>query len=479
VLSLSTNALAAGAPVAPAAGAPPPSNRPRAESDDRFDRIFKTLSSDPQSSGADAPAGDVSAKADAVATRARTGKSGDQRAVTKTKESQESQESGTCKESKESKESGEAGEAGKSGKTEKSVAPNTSIAAELVPVTPPIPPPQPAADAAGLRALVSESAAGEAESAAPQGQGRAGLSGRQVIDGLPAAVPGSVDEKASANAAGRVDALDSALDAGDDAAAGAVAANANAENANAENVNQVADAASRRSARNQPTPAELRAAAGISTDLRAAIRQTARNTTGDGQDAGASSDRGSRAPLAASVAQASQFAALASDVRAAAGPISPELLTGPYLQNAVRVSSLEAAAATALDRDGASVSSQIVESIRLQWAKGAGDAQMTLQPGYLGGLSVSLRVDKDVVTASVLAESPAVREWLRANESSLRQGLVDVGLRLEKFQVSDVSAQTPARDADARDRPSGRDRQSAPRQPRPDRSDSTFEVIAE
>jgi flagellar hook-length control protein FliK len=283
-----------------------------------------------------------------------------------------------------------------------------------------------------------------------------------------------VDDKTSASGAGRPDALDSALDAGDDAAAGAVA-----ENANAENANQVADAASRRSARNPPTPAELRAAAGISTDLRAAIRAAARNTTGDGQDAGASSDRGSRAPSAVSVAQASQFAALAADARAAAGPISPELLTGPYLQNAVRVSSLEAAAATALDRDGASVSSQIVESIRLQWAKGGGDAQMTLQPGYLGGLSVSLRVDKDVVTASVLAESPAVREWLRANESSLRQGLVDVGLRLEKFQVSDVSAQTPARDADARDRPSGRDRQSAPRQPRPDRSDSTFEVIAE
>jgi flagellar hook-length control protein FliK len=162
-----------------------------------------------------------------------------------------------------------------------------------------------------------------------------------------------------------------------------------------------------------------------------------------------------------------------------AGSISAELATAPQLQNVVRASSLEAAAAVALDRDGASVSSQILESIRLQWAKGGGDAQMTLQPGYLGGLSVSLRVDKDVVTASVLAESPAVREWLRANESSLRQGLVDVGLRLEKFQVSDVSAQSPSRDTDARDRPSGRDRQTAPRQPRPGRSDSTFEVIAE
>lgn len=153
--------------------------------------------------------------------------------------------------------------------------------------------------------------------------------------------------------------------------------------------------------------------------------------------------------------------------------------TAPHLQNIVSVSGLDRAAAIALDREGASVTSQVVESIRMQWAKGGGDAQVTLQPSYLGGLSVSLRVDKDAVTAAVTAESPAVREWLRANEGSLRQGLGDVGLRLEKFQVSEPVAQTPQRDTDSRDRSSGRERQAAPRRPRADGSESTFEVIAE
>jgi flagellar hook-length control protein FliK len=357
-----------------------------------------------------------------------------------------------------------------SGKTEKieKSTPNLSVAAGPVPVTPPVDVPQPKADpATGTYLSVDGDSA--VRTTVRQGLWRDAPAGGKMTDGR-AASEGSIDADA---------------DAGAGAGAGA---DADAAGASADAAAPVADAALRRSARNQPTAAELRVAAGISNDLRTAIRAAAGNTTAGGRDAGASPDSGSRSASSAA-AQASHFAAAAPDVKAAAdavqmaartaGSISAELAAAPQLQNVVRASSLEAAAATALDRDGASVSSQIIESIRLQWAKGGGDAQMTLQPGYLGGLSVSLRVDKDVVTASVLAESPAVREWLRANESSLRQGLVDVGLRLEKFQVSDVQAQSPSRDTDARDRPSGRDRQAGPRQPKPDRSDSTFEVIAE
>jgi flagellar hook-length control protein FliK len=460
VLSSSTNALAAGAFVAPAVVAPPPSNAPLAQGDDRFDRIFNTLSGDPHGSVAEAAKSEGS------------------------KESQKSKESKESAKSKESAESGKCETSGKSGrpgksakaddaeapdssgKTEKST-PNIFVAADPIPLTPPVDVPQPSASpATGTQLPVDGDSA--ARTTAPQGPWRDALSGGKRTDARAVS--------------------DTSIDTGGDVDASAGEEHAEPAGASADAGAGPAEAASPRFARNQPTSAELRVAAGISNDLRAAIRAAAGNTTAGGRDTSASSDGGSRS-ASSSAAQASRVAAAAPDVKAAvdalqmaartAGSISAELATAPQLQNVVRASSLEAAAAVALDRDGASVSSQVLESIRLQWAKGGGDAQMTLQPGYLGGLSVSLRVDKDVVTASVLAESPAVREWLRANESSLRQGLVDVGLRLEKFQVSDVSAQSPSRDTDARDRPSGRDRQTAPRQPRPGRSDSTFEVIAE
>jgi flagellar hook-length control protein FliK len=467
VLSSSTNALAAGAFVAPAVAAPPPSNAPLAQGDDRFDRIFNTLSDDPHGSVAEAAKSEGSKESP---------KSKECKGSKESAKSKESTESGKCETSGKSGRPGKSGKSAKSddaeaadcsGKTEKST-PNFFVAADPIPLTPPVDVPQPSANpTTGTHLPVDGDSA--ARTTAPQGPWRDALSGGKRTDAR--AVPDtSIDTGGDAHAAAGEDAHADPAGASADAGAGP------------------AEAASPRFARNQPTSAELRVAAGISSDLRAAIRAAAGNTTPGGRDTGASSDGGSRS-ASSSAAQASRVAAAAPDVKAAvdalqmaartAGSISTESATAPQLQNVVRASSLEAAAAVALDRDGASVSSQILESIRLQWAKGGGDAQMTLQPGYLGGLSVSLRVDKDVVTASVLAESPAVREWLRANESSLRQGLVDVGLRLEKFQVSDVSAQSPSRDTDARDRPSGRDRQTAPRQPRPGRSDSTFEVIAE
>jgi chemotaxis protein MotD len=534
LLSLSTDSLAAGAPAAPAAGAPPPSNVPRAHGDDRFDRIFKTLSGEPAGAVADADAADDAANADAGDAAAAGAAAGpcdvnDGRAsltacFLKAGKFQESKESNGSKRSKESGESQASGEAGKSeeaaksgqaaksgetgkgtesGKGEKCGAPNTAMGVDLLPITPPVAVPQPIADPANPHALAGDAAESghtankssidedsSARGTSTQGMWKDALSGRKVADGRAGgdsrasstatrAAGSSADTQASiADRAGRFNALDGSIDA--DGAAEATTGDGAAA--------QIADAASRQTPRSQPTAADLRVAAGISNDLRAAIRGAGGNAGTGGPDTGASADRGSRG-ASSSAGEAQHFAAAPADVKAAvdavqmaaraAGPISPDLLTAPHLQNVVRAPSLEAAAAVALDRDGASVSSQVIESLRLQWTKGGGDAQMTLQPGYLGGLSVSLRVDKDVVTASVIAESPAVREWLRANESSLRQGLVDVGLRLDKFQVSDLTAQTPSRDTDARDRPSGRDRQHAPRQPKPGRSDSTFEVIAE
>ena len=132
--------------------------------------------------------------------------------------------------------------------------------------------------------------------------------------------------------------------------------------------------------------------------------------------------------------------------------------------------------ASTLERESASVATQIVDSIRLQWARGGGEAQVTLEPKYLGPLTVNVRIDRDVVSATVIAETPAVREWLRANEALLRQGLSEQGLRLDKLEIAEPAAETPRDDQESRDR-SRRDEQ--PRQPkRHDAEGAVFDVVA-
>src|SRR5262249_38509338 len=57
------------------------------------------------------------------------------------------------------------------------------------------------------------------------------------------------------------------------------------------------------------------------------------------------------------------------------------------------------------------VMSSIVQSMRLQMHDGVGTAVVHLEPEYLGAVSISLRVENGVVTASLHAENPQVRAW--------------------------------------------------------------------
>jgi flagellar hook-length control protein FliK len=77
----------------------------------------------------------------------------------------------------------------------------------------------------------------------------------------------------------------------------------------------------------------------------------------------------------------------------------------------------------------------IVQSFRLQYQKGGGDAIVHIKPEHLGPVTVSLRVENGVVSAVVSAENPAVAEWLKSNEHVLRDGLASSGLHLERFAV--------------------------------------------
>jgi flagellar hook-length control protein FliK len=125
--------------------------------------------------------------------------------------------------------------------------------------------------------------------------------------------------------------------------------------------------------------------------------------------------------------------------------------------------------------DDASLHRQMVQAIHLQSRNGVGDAQITLQPEYLGEVTIALRVEDGGVTAHVSAASTDVREWLSANQSLLRQALSEQGLTLDRLVVSDEPAE-PSRDSKG-----GNARQQHPQQdqeprPRPRRDTSTFEI---
>jgi len=120
----------------------------------------------------------------------------------------------------------------------------------------------------------------------------------------------------------------------------------------------------------------------------------------------------------------------------------------------------------------ADVMNQLVQAIRLQWRDGLGDARLTLQPEYLGEVTISLRVDQQSVSAHISAASPDIRQWVASSESLLRAGLADQGLTLDRLVVSDRS---PERDPD-RDRGQKRPQPGFEPPRRRPREAATFEI---
>ena len=192
-----------------------------------------------------------------------------------------------------------------------------------------------------------------------------------------------------------------------------------------------------------------------------------------GKDDGAgkrSSESDARSVLRASAAPASGAVTrgtLSSDIVAQAMG-----QTGPTLA-AVAPAGI---APVSLAGDPSEAVDRIVQSVRMQFANGIGEAQVQLNPEYLGGLTVSLKVEADSVSASVTASTPAVREWLVANQGLLRQGLIDQGLRLDRLEVVEPQAPTPDRQAAS----DGRHQQPDQRPPRRGKATGTepaFEVL--
>src|SRR5439155_17885386 len=123
--------------------------------------------------------------------------------------------------------------------------------------------------------------------------------------------------------------------------------------------------------------------------------------------------------------------------------------------------------------DEPGVVASIVETMRLQMREGVGTAVVHLEPDYLGAVSIALRVEGGVVTATLHAENPQVRAWMKTNEPLLRQGLADQGLSLDRLVITDERI-ADERSADRRHR---QEQEQQARQ-RPRRDDAaTFEVV--
>jgi flagellar hook-length control protein FliK len=92
----------------------------------------------------------------------------------------------------------------------------------------------------------------------------------------------------------------------------------------------------------------------------------------------------------------------------------------------------ESASVTIPERD---VVAQLVQSMRVQFRDGIGEAVVKLKPEHLGSVQVSLKIENGTVKATVQAEVAAVRQWLESQQETLKASLADQGLRLERFVV--------------------------------------------
>jgi flagellar hook-length control protein FliK len=110
----------------------------------------------------------------------------------------------------------------------------------------------------------------------------------------------------------------------------------------------------------------------------------------------------------------------------------------------------------------ARLDTQIVQAMRLQWRDGAGRAVVTLEPEYLGAITVTLHVRNGAVTATLEADNPQVRAWMEANEPLLRQGLLEQGLSLDRLLVSGEERSDERRQPGDRRRPAPQEPSKTP-----------------
>src|SRR5262245_56207258 len=146
---------------------------------------------------------------------------------------------------------------------------------------------------------------------------------------------------------------------------------------------------------------------------------------------------------------------------------------GSSMDSSVASSAPASAPSVVAVPEEAGVVSSIVQTLRLQMRDGVGTAVVHLEPEYLGAVSISLRVENGVVTATMQAENPQVRGWMEANASMLRDSLASQGLTLDQLIVTDDRIA----DDSSSNRQEHEQEQPARQRPRRDDDATTFEVV--
>ena len=147
--------------------------------------------------------------------------------------------------------------------------------------------------------------------------------------------------------------------------------------------------------------------------------------------------------------------------------------------SAARSFAAETVASTSalLEAPSTTTADQIVQTIRMQWARGGGEAHIRLEPQQFGDLTVSVRVDQGQVVARLSADTPVIREWLQANQQLLRQSLAEHNLTLSKLEVSEPGNEP--RHGTSRNSQEQASREGKPaRRPKSPDTGETFEILA-
>ena len=162
---------------------------------------------------------------------------------------------------------------------------------------------------------------------------------------------------------------------------------------------------------------------------------------------------------------------------AAQSPSTPAFSLAAPAHHDARIASVIGSAETSL-MPGAplprehDVTMQILQSLRLQFRDGIGEAVLKLKPEHLGSVAISLRVENGGLKANVQADLPAVRQWLESQQDTLRSALAEHGLRLDRFDV-EPDGQRQASPEDPQERsPRKRQAQRGPKADQP-----VFEVV--
>jgi flagellar hook-length control protein FliK len=77
----------------------------------------------------------------------------------------------------------------------------------------------------------------------------------------------------------------------------------------------------------------------------------------------------------------------------------------------------------------------MVQTMRVMVRDTVSEATVHLHPEHLGEVTIQVRVDGKNVSAIVNAESAGVREWMQGQESTIRNGLSEHGLQLDRLVV--------------------------------------------